>query len=234
MCGRFTLCTDLQTLQARFQFGGLGSSLERHYNIAPTQEVLVVRGDEGERSAGLMRWGLVPSWAEGPSPRQSMINARGEEMAVKPAFRDALVHRRCLVLANGFYEWRRQGSARLPVYFTLKSEEPFAFAGLWEKRQSAGGAWTHSCTIVTTRPNALMEPVHNRMPAILRPELEEVWLDPAERDPLALTALVSEPYRASEMVARSVSKLVNSPRFDTSDCITPATDETVVDQPTLF
>ncbi|PZC47480.1 MAG: putative SOS response-associated peptidase YedK [Chloroflexi bacterium] len=234
MCGRFTLYTDLQTLQARFQFNGLGSPIERHYNIAPTQEVLVVRNGERDRTAALMRWGLVPAWAEGASPRQSIINARGEEMAVKPAFRDALVNRRCLVLANGFYEWWRQGNARVPVYFTLRSEEPFAFAGLWEERRSATGALARSCTIITTRPNALMEPIHNRMPAILHPDLEEAWLDPTERDPLALTALVSEPYRSTEMAARPVSKLVNSARFDTPDCIVPATDEMVADQPSLF
>ena len=163
-----------------------------------------------------------------------MINARGEDMAVKPAFRNAAARRRCLVIADGFYEWKREGRRRLPMYFTLKSEEPFAFAGLWERWQSPEGELVHSCAIVTTRPNALVAPIHDRMPAMLTPSLEDVWLDEAEQDPLALTALVAEPYRAEDMAARFVSPMVNSAGFDAPECIAPAGEAEGAGQGGLF
>ena len=226
MCGRFTLYTDLRTLQARFGLDVVEAEVGRRYNIAPTQQVLTARGDGGGRRGELMRWGLLPSWAShSPSPRASMINARGEDMAVKPAFRNAVARRRCLVIADGFYEWKREGRRRMPVYFTLKSEAPFAFAGLWERRQSPEGELVHSCAIVTTRPNALVAPIHDRMPAILTPSLEDVWLDGAEQDPLALTALVAEPYRAEDMASRVVSAMVNSAGIDAPECIAPVGEE---------
>ena len=226
MCGRFTLYTDLRTLQARFGLDVVEAEVVRRYNIAPTQQVLTARGDGGERRAELMRWGLLPRWASpSPSPRASMINARGEDMAVKPAFRNALARRRCLVIADGFYEWKREGRRRMPVYFTLKSEAPFAFAGLWERWQSPEGELVHSCAIVTTRPNALVAPIHDRMPAILTPSLEDVWLDGAEQDLLALTVLVAEPYRAEDMAARVVTPMVNSAGIDAPECIAPGGEE---------
>ena len=226
MCGRFTLYTDLRTLQARFGLDVVEADVRRRYNIAPTQQVLTARGDGGGRRGELMRWGLLPSWASpSPSPRASMINARGEDMAVKPAFRTAVARRRCLVIADGFYEWKREGRRRQPVYFTLKSEGPFAFAGLWERWQSPEGELVHSCAIVTTRPNALVAPIHDRMPVILTPSLEDVWLDGAEQDPLALTALVAEPYRAEDMAARFASPMVNSAGIDAPECIAPSGEE---------
>ena len=163
-----------------------------------------------------------------------MINARGEDMAVKPAFRNAVARRRCLVIADGFYEWKREGRRRLPVYFTLKSEAPFAFAGLWERRRSPEGELVHSCAIVTTRPNDLVAPIHDRMPVMLTPSLEDVWLDEAEQDPLALTALVAEPYRAEDMAARFVAPMVNSAGFDAPECIEPAGEAEGAGQGGLF
>ena len=233
MCGRYTLYTDLGALQARFGLDVVAAAVGRRYNIAPTQQVLTARGDGGGRRGELMRWGLLPSWAS-PSPRGSMINARGEDMAVKPVFRNALMRRRCLVIADGFYEWKREGRRRAPVYFTLKSEGPFAFAGLWERRRSPEGEWVHSCAIVTTRPNALVAPIHDRMPAMLTPSLEDAWLDEGEQDPLSLTALVAEPYRAEDMAARVVSPMVNSAGTDAPECIAPAGEEEGVGQGGLF
>ena len=235
MCGRFTLYTDLRTLQARFGLDVVEAEVGRRYNIAPTQQVLTAREDGGERRGELMRWGLLPAWASpSPSPRASMINARGEDMAVKPAFRNAVARRRCLVIADGFYEWKREGRRRLPVYFTLKSGGPFAFAGLWERWQSPEGELVHSCAIVTTRPNALVAPIHDRMPAMLTPSLEDVWLDGAEQDPLALTALVAEPYRAEDMAARFVAPMVNSAGIDAPECIAPSGEAEEAGQGGLF
>ena len=149
-----------------------------------------------------------------------MINARAETVAEKPSFRRALQKRRCLVLADGFYEWRKEGKKKTPMYITLKSHEPFGFAGLWETWKSPEGEAIHSCTLITTTPNALMESIHNRMPVILPRDAEAQWLDRAIEDPERLLPLLA-PYSAADMDAYTVSLAVNSPRNDSPVCIEP-------------
>jgi putative SOS response-associated peptidase YedK len=219
MCGRFTLTSDLDRLTEHFAFRATNLSYTPRYNIAPSQPVLTLI-DAQERRAGFLRWGLVPSWAKDPSIGDRMINARAETVAEKPSFRRALQKRRCLVLANGFYEWRKEGKKKTPLFIALKSQEPFGFAGLWETWKSSTGEVMHSCTIITTTPNALMESIHNRMPVILPRAAEEAWLDRTVEDPQSLLRLLA-PYPAEEMVAYPVSQLVNSPRNDTPTCIEP-------------
>jgi putative SOS response-associated peptidase YedK len=219
MCGRFTLTTDLDRLAEHFAFRTTNLSYTPRYNIAPSQPVLTLI-DAQEHRAGFLRWGLIPSWAKDPGIGDRMINARAETVAEKPSFRRALQKRRCLVLADGFYEWHKEGKKKTPLFITLKSREPFGFAGLWETWKSPTGEVIHSCTIITTTPNALMESIHNRMPVILPREAETQWLDRTVEDPQSLLSLLT-PHPAAEMEAYAVSPLVNSPRNDTSACIEP-------------
>jgi len=219
MCGRFTLTTDLDRLEERFAFRAAHLSYTPRYNIAPSQPVLTLI-DAQEHRAGFLRWGLIPSWAKDPGIGDRMINARAETVAEKPSFRRALQKRRCLVLADGFYEWRKEGKKKTPLLITLKSREPFAFAGLWETWKSPTGEAIHSCTIITTTPNTLLESIHNRMPVILPREVEARWLDRTVEDPQAWLQLLT-PYPAEAMAAYPVSQLVNSPRNDTPACIEP-------------
>lgn len=221
MCGRFTLTSDLDRLEERFAFRAAASSYAPRYNIAPTQPVLAVI-DAEERRAELLRWGLIPSWAKEASIGDRMINARAETVAEKPSFRRALQKRRCLVLADGFYEWKKEGKKKTPMYIALKPHEPFGFAGLWETWRAPDGETIHSCTIITTTPNSLMEPIHNRMPVILPKEQEALWLDRTIEDPAILTPVLL-PYPAAAMEAYAVSPFVNSPRNDTLSCIEPLT-----------
>ena len=156
-----------------------------------------------------MRWGLIPSWAKDKSIGSRMINARAETVAEKPSFRNALRRRRCLVLADGFYEWRRVGKTKTPMRIVMRSGEPFAFAGLWETWTDPEGTVIPSCTIITTTPNDLLSPIHNRMPVILPRDLEEFWLDESVDDPVAVTNVLT-PHPAEAMEVYEVSSLVNS------------------------
>ena len=167
-----------------------------------------------------MRWGLIPWWAKDPSVGSRMINARAEGLHQRPAFRDALRKRRCLVLADGFYEWRKEGNRKVPVRIVLKSREPFAFAGLWETWRAPNGDQVRSCTIVTTRPNALLATIHDRMPVILPEEAEAMWLSPDNQDSPLLDGLLG-PFPAGSMEAYAVSPVVNSAASDSPACITP-------------
>ncbi len=219
MCGRFTLTSDLRALELRFDFRAAGLDYTPRYNVAPTQEVLtVVRGSQNR--AEYMRWGLVPSWAKDPSIGARMINARSEGIAEKAAFRNAFKKRRCLVLADGFYEWRRDGRTRTPMRIVLKSNEPFAFAGLWESWKSPDGQVLHSCSIATTTPNELLATIHDRMPVILSEEAERIWLDPEQQDARVLTGVLT-PFPAGSMDAYQVSSVVNSARNETPQCVHP-------------
>ncbi|MBI4496606.1 MAG: SOS response-associated peptidase [Chloroflexi bacterium] len=218
MCARFTLTTDARKLQLRFRILLQSSENTERYNIAPTQNILTVIEKDGERRTEAMRWGLVPFWAKDPSVGQRMINARSETLGEKPAFRQAFVRRRCLIPADGFYEWQKEGSKRLPLRFVLKSGEPFAFAGLWETWKRPDGEWLHTCTIITTTPNSVLEPIHDRMPVILRPEDEDLWLDPSVSDPSLLRGLLA-PYPPEEIDAYQVSTAVNSPKLDIPACV---------------
>ena len=219
MCGRFTLTNDMVELQGRFAFEAGDLQYRPRYNVAPGQRVLVVTRDS-ENRAGFFHWGLIPPWAKDPAISQRSINARGETVAEKRSFRGAFRRRRCLILADGFYEWRAEGSGKTPMRIVLKSREPFGFAGVWEEWKAPSDETIRSCAIITTAANSLIEPIHNRMPVILHREEEALWLDPEVDDPLLLTQLLVA-YPAEDMEAYPVSPLVNSYRNDTPACIEP-------------
>ena len=221
MCGRYTLISNISELQARFGFALDGPAPAPRYNVAPTQPVLAVVND-GQRRGELMRWGLVPSWAKDVKIGARMINAVSETAAAKPAFRSAFRRRRCLVLADGFYEWRREGKQRFPMYITAKSGAPMAFAGLWETWHSPDGELVRSCSILTTAANEIMEPIHHRMPVILSAETEPLWLDPLTEAPDVLEPLLL-PAPPELLEVREVSPTVNNVRNDGPDCIAPHT-----------
>ena len=221
MCGRFTLISSVSDLQLRFGFAMEPTDITPRYNIAPTQQVLAVPND-GTRRGEMLRWGLVPSWAKDIKIGNRMINAVSETAASKPAFRSAFRRRRCLVLADGFFEWRKEGKRRVPLYFTQKSGEPMAFAGLWESWKSPDGEWVRSCTILTTAANSFIEPVHNRMPVILSAETEPLWLDPITEEPVNLEPLLV-PAPEELLSVREVSLVVNNARSEGPGCIAPQT-----------
>ncbi len=219
MCGRYTLATDLRVLAERFGFRASDIEYRPRYNIAPTQNVLAVTGEEG-RAARLLRWGLVPSWAREAGGERQMINARAETLGQKPSFRRSLAGRRCLVLADGFYEWKKEGRRKIPMRVVLRSGEPFAFAGLWDVWREGSAEEIRSCAIITTEPNPLIRKIHDRMPVILARRAEEIWLDPSVTDPSRLGELLL-PYPSEELRAYRVSPRVNSPRNDDPRCIEP-------------
>ncbi len=220
MCGRFTLWLQLSDLVKAFPDFNFPDTLEPRYNVAPSQDVAVVP-NTGENQVRMFQWGLVPFWAKDPKIGYRMINARGETASGKPAFRAAYRRRRCLVLADGFYEWRKDPGRKrkTPMYVRMASGEPFAFAGLWELWKPDESP-LYSCTIITTEPNALIAPIHNRMPVILPRNMYDRWLDPAEKRAGVLDDLF-QPYPASTMKAYEVSTLVNSPANDRPECIAP-------------
>lgn len=219
MCGRFTMSTPSNVVA---DFFGLGDvpDLEPSYNIAPTQQVSIVRADESGNARVLasVRWGLVPAWARDLSIGARLINARAETVATKPSFRSALRRRRCLVIADGFFEWRKDGVKKQPVYVRMVDETPFAFAGLWERWISNDSTTVDSCTIITTEPNALLKPIHNRMPVILPPEAFSQWLNPDQVDLSKLTGLL-KPCPADLMIAMSVGSYVNNARNNGPECV---------------
>lgn len=220
MCGRYTLRTRLNQLGTLFSFEP-PNELPARYNIAPTQSVAAVRNtpDGGGKKLAFLRWGLIPSWATDKAIGNRLINARAETLAEKPSFKHALKRRRCLILADGFYEWKTSGKNKQPYFIQMKDGRPFAFAGLWE-RWSKSETAIESCTIITTSPNSLLAELHNRMPVILSEQAAHLWLDPEIEQPEPLTSLLV-PYSEDEMIAYPVSTLVNSPKHDSSDCIEP-------------
>ena len=225
MCGRFTLKTDPETLTETFPgfTTPAADEMSPRYNIAPSQQVAIVPNN-GDKSVEFFRWGLIPSWAKDPKIGNRMINARSETLAEKPSFRTAYKRRRCLILSDGFYEWKAEpgSKTKTPFYIRLKSEKPFAFAGLWERwSPNIDDDPLLSCTIITTSPNTLMETIHRRMPVILEPDGYDQWLDPGDQSPRQLDGLLTQ-YPAEEMMAYPVSRLVNRPSNDSPDCIAPA------------
>ena len=219
MCGRYSLTASLDELARRFDFDSNRDDFEPRYNIAPTQQVLAVVGGNARR-AGFIRWGLIPQWAKSDSASPPIINARAETVAEKPTFRDSLRRRRCLILADGFYEWQKMGDAKRPMRVALRSGEPFAFAGLWSMSSDPEGNRISSCAIITTAANDLLRPIHHRMPVILSKEVEDLWLDTALDDAQTLTQLL-EPYPDDALEAYEVSALVNSASNDRPEVATP-------------
>lgn len=196
MCGRFSQTASPEAIALQFEVAEL-PLLKPHYNIAPSQPVVAIRiePDTSTRKLVMLRWGLISSWAKDPKIGSQCINAKAETVAVKPSFRSAFKKRRCLVVATGFYEWQVQGRTKQPMWIGLRSKQPFAFAGLWEHWKPAEGESLETCTIITTEPNDLMAPIHNRMPVILAPAAYDQWLDPplpARRIPHRAASSLSE------------------------------------------
>jgi putative SOS response-associated peptidase YedK len=230
MCGRFSMAVPLPALLSRFKVGRAPSSLHPLYNIAPSQNAPVILND-GDRIMEELRWGLIPSWAKDPAIGNKLINARAETVTEKASFKRPFQSRRCLVPADGFYEWRftKTTKGKIPMRIRLKSQEPFAMAGLWERWKDAEGKELRTFTIITTEANEALQPIHNRMPVILKRTDEEAWLDP-KAQATRLTALLA-PYPAEEMEAYEISKLINNAAVNTPDCVAPAVPPP---GPTLF
>lgn len=219
MCGRFTLSQNLDAIASAFNLPEI-PSLEPRYNIAPTQLVPAVlyAPEQSTKQLQMLRWGLIPSWAKDLSIGAKLINARAETVSEKPSFKSALKQRRCLIVADGFYEWQRQDGKKQPYYFRLESGQPFAFAGLWEQWKSPDGQTINSCTILTTEANDLLRSIHDRMPVILDSKNYELWLDPQLQKPEIVQPLL-HPYPANLMTSFAVSTKVNNPKNNTPECI---------------
>jgi len=214
MCGRYSLAQPIESVLAHFEAQSFrGDYLER-YNIAPTQSVPVVVAPEGQRALEVMRWGLIPSWSKGPKGQAPLINARAETIQEKPSFRSSFKSRRCLVPADGFYEWTPKDNGKAPYWIYRTDEGLFAFAGIWSE-WGEGEDLIRSFSIITTEANSKLKTLHHRMPVILDPEHYARWLDPAQSDPVALL----NAYPSERMAYREVSLRVNSPKNDDPECL---------------
>lgn len=214
MCGRYSLYADYRVLLERFDIDEASFSEEDYsesFNVAPSQQVVAVVSDGKKNRLGFLKWGLVPPWAKDEKIGYKMINARAETAAEKPSFRNAFKKKRCLVVADSFYEWKRTDDGKTPMRIKLKSGEPFAFAALWESWKSPEGKTVNTCSILTTRANELMGTIHDRMPVILTKEAEKIWLDPKVQDAEELGSLL-QPFDSNELEAYEVSDAVNSPK----------------------
>jgi putative SOS response-associated peptidase YedK len=221
MCGRYTLTLDMNAIAKAFHIAPAPSfQAQPRYNIAPTQDVVTIMRDAEDEDAhlALLRWGLIPSWSKDEAIGSRMINARAETLAEKPSFKRLLQGRRCLIVADGFYEWKQDGNGKTPMYFTLPDHEPFAFAGLWDAWKSPDGNSLRTCTIITTDPNDVVATVHNRMPVVLPASARDEWLDPDLHDAHVLQQFL-KPYTTTEMLARPVSKQLNNPRYDSAELL---------------
>ncbi|MHB1418756.1 MAG: SOS response-associated peptidase [Bacillota bacterium] len=216
MCGRYSF-TDPADVQERFNLDSVNLVLVPRYNIAPTQDVPVII-NEGRPRLDLFKWGLIPHWAKDATIGNRMINARAETLDEKPSFKISLQRRRCLIPADSFYEWKKEGEYKNPFRITLKDEELFAFAGLWDSWTSPDRGIINSFSIITTEANELVGRLHNRMPAILPREAEEIWLDPELRDSRYLKSLL-QPFPAGIMAFYPVAPVVNSPKNDCPECV---------------
>ncbi len=224
MCGRYALTTPASVLARVFQLT-LDFDVTPRYNVAPTQEVIVVRPGGKSRSLATMRWGLIPSWAKDASIGNRMINARAETVAEKPAFRTALKRRRCIIPASGFFEWQKIDAKRKqPFYLERADGEPLALAGLWESWTDPEGNTVESFTIITTESNEQVSKVHDRMPVILEPESFAAWLDPENQDVTAIQSLL-KPAAEGILTMRPVSTLVNKPANDLPEVLRPLDEE---------
>ena len=219
MCGRYTITLDSADLQQEFDLSEMPAEWKSRYNVAPTQEVPVV-ADAQLRVVKMMHWGLIPFWAKEKSIGQRMINARSETLREKPAFRTAFAQRRCLILADGFFEWQKVDpkAPKVPMYFQLSDKKPFAFAGLWETWHASAENKILSCTIITCQPNELVAQVHNRMPVILDSQHAWDWI--GEKDPQKLQLMLT-PFPAEMMQAHAVGQYVNNPGFESPETVQP-------------
>jgi len=233
--GRFRLSHRKQIIEEYFGTVPWDDDWEPRYNIAPTQPVPVIRQHPKEpvRQVSLMKWGLVPNWAKSSDAAAGMINARSETASQKPAFRDPLKFRRCLIPADGFYEWKRTAKSKQPYCFEVKDGELFAFAGLWDGWKNAEGQWIKSCTILTTTPNAVTSPIHDRMPVILDPVSYDLWLDPGMTDVQAVSELL-KPSDARLMRCYPVNTRVNRVENDDEECSRPVEFADTQNQDRLF
>ena len=222
MCGRFTLTINPADLQDAFSNYNFPVRFAPRFNIAPSQPILAIPNDN-KLAADFFVWGLIPMWAKDPTIGSRLINARGETLAEKPSFRGSYRHKRCLILADGFYEWKSIGDkkTKTPYYIHMQDRQPFAMAGLWDSWESPDGSSLKTCTIITTTPNELMETIHDRMPVILHPRDYAKWLDAAPQTPENLQPLI-KPFNADAMSAYPVSTLVNMPANDMPELVVPA------------
>ncbi len=219
MCARFVIKTPASEIASEFRVQEIFMDLLPSYNVAPTQKVPVVL-DDGVYKLISCRWGLVPPWAKDMSFASRMINARAETVAEKPSFKKPFRNSRCLVVADGFFEWRKSGDRKIPVYITMKDEKPFGFAGLTSNWNSPEGEDICTCSIITTEPNSLLKAIHDRMPVIIDPGDRDGWLDPDLKDNEALLPML-KPFDPELMTAWEVSTEVNSPRNNSPDNIMP-------------
>jgi len=222
MCGRFTLTVDPAEFQDDFGGAIFPTKFAPRFNIAPSQPLLTIPND-GANTADFFTWGLIPMWAKDPSIGNRLINARGETVAEKPSFRGSFKYKRCLILADGYYEWKASQGQKMktPYFIYMKDRRPFAFAGLWDSWESPDGSNLKTCTIITTEPNELMSSIHNRMPVILHPRTYAQWLDPTPKTSEELLPLLT-PFPAESMSAHPVSTQVNKPSNDSPELVVPA------------
>jgi putative SOS response-associated peptidase YedK len=227
MCGRYRLTRKKEILAEHFGIEP-DDAWQPRYNVAPAQDIPVIRQhpSEPKRVGSNMRWGLIPFWSKDPKIGYKMINARCEGISDKPAFREALKKRRCLIPADGFYEWQKSGGKKRPFCFTMADDSLFAFAGIWERWKDPEGKFIETCSIITTAPNELTKDVHDRMPVILHPEDYDLWLDPGFQNTEELCALL-KPYAPEQMKRFEVSSRVNKVEFDDPDCSAPAEPTTL-------
>ena len=219
MCGRFDCHSEISVIAKLFKIDRLSIDYQPHYNIAPSQNIVVIR-DSGKRELLQCQWGFIPWWAKDPKMGFKMINARAESVADKPAFKDAFRNQRCLVIADGFYEWVLEGKVKQPVYIRLKSHTPVGFAGLYSVWRSPEGEDIRTCTIITTDANDLLRPIHDRMPVIILKDKEDLWLDPKTTEKEKLLPLLT-PYPSDEMEFYRVSPIMNKPEHDAPEVIRP-------------
>jgi putative SOS response-associated peptidase YedK len=222
MCGRYRLSRRKQVVEAHFSSASDQEDWNPRYNIAPTQLVPIIRQNpkEPSREWSLFRWGLIPSWASDSSGAARMINARSETAGTKPAFRDALKSRRCLIPADGFYEWLRVGKTKQPYCFEVGNAEMFAFAGIWDRWEDPSGNWVQTCSILTTSPNTMIAAVHDRMPVILDRDCYDPWLDPGMQGVRAVSDML-KPYDAQLMRCYPISTRINHVANDDEECSAP-------------
>jgi putative SOS response-associated peptidase YedK len=219
MCGRFSRKATLQAIIDEFEIEEVNGTIEPSYNVAPGQDVAVILKDES-RKLGLLKWGLIPSWSKDPAIGNRMINARAESLAEKPSFKHPLRRKRCLIIADGFFEWKKEGKQKIPMYIFLKNQKPFAFAGLWDTWTSPDGNKISTCTVITTEPNELLKKIHNRMPVILTKKHFDLWLDRNVQDEQMVLPLL-QPYAEKDMDMYEVSRAVNSPKNNSPELLKP-------------